>query len=106
MGLVVAIDDLPPAPLDAAHQFHAVHVPRIRDELGDGPGANLVLAFAAAGPEHRAWRLAAIQELAREWAPRRANAVAGGDGPAREAAIAFLDENPGITGQLLILENG
>ena len=101
MCIIIPIDDLPSGPLDAACEFHAVHLPRIRHNIHAVPVSNLVLVFGAAGPEHRAWRLAAIQELARELAPIRANAVAGNDEAARDEAVFYLNDSPGITGQLL-----
>jgi hypothetical protein len=65
------------------------------------PPADVVLVFKPAGHEHHAWRLAAVQGLARELAPIRVNAVAGDDEIAINDAVLFLNDAPGITGQLL-----
>jgi hypothetical protein len=71
----------------------------------DGPppraGEDLVLVFTAASYDHRGWRLAAVQDLARAVAPRRVNGVAGEDELAIEQTIAWLAKAPGVTGQLL-----
>jgi hypothetical protein len=93
---VLRVTGLPAAPLDAAAAFHTDWLPPARAASGD-----LVLIMPEAGLEHRAWRLAAVQELAREATPRRVNAVAGGDAAAIVAAVAYLADAPGITGQLL-----
>ncbi|MXP41476.1 hypothetical protein GRI75_07445 [Altererythrobacter soli] len=64
----------------------------------------MVLIFPPAPHDHRAWRLAAVQDLAREAAPRRVNAVAGDDESAVAEALAWLEQAPGITGQLLAVD--
>jgi hypothetical protein len=105
MGLIMRIDGLPSGPLDAAAAFHAIHLPRIRHGIRAAPHANLVLVFAAAAAEHRAWRLAVIQHLARELAPVRVNGVAGSDAVGLDEATRFLDDSPGVTGQLLSVQS-
>ena len=87
---------LPGSPLDAAAEFHAAIVPQVRSATGD-----VVLAFDPADHSHRVWRLAAIQELAREAAPRRLNAVVGPAGAAQAAVLEYLANAPGVTGQML-----
>ena len=99
---VLRIEGLPETPLDAAAAFFAEHVPAARVALADA--SLLVLAFPAAGHEHRGWRLAAVQELAREAAPRRVNALAGGDDAAIAHAVAYLAAAPGVSGQLLAVD--
>jgi hypothetical protein len=99
---VLHVDGLPAAPLDAAQAFFAEYLPRAREAFQDD--AEVVLVFPGAGHEHRAWRLAAVQELAREAAPKRVNAVTGDDRAAVEQAIAYLADAPGITGQLLVVD--
>jgi hypothetical protein len=96
------IPPLPSAPLDAAGAFHATHLAEARAALESSD--SLVLVFAPAGPEHRAWRLAVVQELAREATPKRVNAVAGSDEDAIGQALAFLGGAPGVTGQLLAVD--
>jgi len=99
---VVRIQGLPDSPLDAATAFFAEHLPAARQALG---GADLVvLVFALAGHQHRAWRLAAIQELAREAAPKRVNGIAGDSANAIDEAVAYLGAAPGVTGQLLAVD--
>ena len=98
---VVRLDGLPEAPLAAAAWFHAEGLERARAALAGADG--LVLVFASAGHEHRGWRLAAVQELAREAAPKRVNAVTGADEAAIADAVAFLAAAPGVTGQLLVV---
>lgn len=96
---LLRIARLPAAPLDAAAAFHAEWVARGRDGEGD-----LLLVFPLADHTHRQWRLAAIQELAREAAPRRVNAVAADGEDAIEQARKYLAAAPGITGQYLRLD--
>lgn len=90
-------------PLEAAADFHARLLPGIEATLGGGADP-LTLVFAPAGPEHRAWRAAVVQGLARRFAPSRVNAVAcDEDGPIA-AAIRWLEKAGGVTGQLLPLD--
>jgi hypothetical protein len=98
---VLRVEGLPGAPLDAAASFHQGWLPRARETLS---GADLLLVFAGADHTHRAWRLAAVQELAREAAPRRVNGVVGDDQAAIDEAAAWLAQAPGVTGQLLAVE--
>ena len=65
----------------------------------------LVLIFPPADHTHRAWRLAAVQGLARELAPRRVNALASADEAAISAGLAYLESAAGLTGQYLPLDN-
>jgi len=99
---VLAIEGLPAAPLAAAVAFHA-------DWLAQAEGVlarrDLVMVMPLAGYEHRAWRLAAVQGLARAHAPRRANIVESDDPAGIAAACAFLAASPGITGQILRLDS-
>lgn len=95
---VLPVASLPPAPLDAAAAFHADHLPRARTLLAKG--GDLAIRFPPADHPHRAWRLAVVQELAREWAPQRVNGVEGDDDPATAATLAWLADAPAITGQL------
>ena len=67
-------------------------------------GEDLVLVFPPAPYDHRGWRLAAIQDLAREAAPKRVNAVVGDNEQAIIATLEWLAQAPGITGQLLAVE--
>lgn len=96
----VRIEGLPEDPLAAAAWFHAVILP----ELG-AVDTDLLLVFPPADHRHRAWRLAAVQELARVCVPCRVNAVAGGCAAGIESAEAFLIAAPGVTGQCLTLDD-
>lgn len=93
---------LPEAPLDAAVDFYARVLPEIRGEWGGAE--EIVIGFEPAGHEHRAWRLAAIQDLAREAAPCRVNGVVGNDDDAVAETLTFLESAPGVTGQLLAVD--
>ena len=92
---------LPDAPLDAAGLFLAHDLPKVRASLSDEVCQALAIVFAPASREHRAWRRAVIQSLAREAAPRRVNGIAGAHSSAVEEALVYLASAPGITGQLL-----
>ena len=96
---VLRIEGLPDGALDAAARFHAEWLGRARDALGSDDA--LVLIFSPAAYDHRAWRLAAIQGLAREVAPKRTNGVVGDDRSATDETVNWLAGAPGITGQLL-----
>lgn len=99
---VVRVGPLPEHAIDAAAAFHAQVLP------GLGPRAreDLALVFAPASFEHRAWRLAAVEDLAREAAPQRVNGIAGDDEAAIAATVAWLEQAPGVTGQLFAVGNG
>jgi hypothetical protein len=60
----------------------------------------LVIIFPSAPYDHRGWRLAAVQDLARAVAPGRVNAIAGDDEAAIAATLVYLEGAPGVTGQL------
>ena len=99
---VLAVEGLPEGALDAAAAFHAEWLPRARAQL-DGLAAEgqLVVVFPPASYDHRGWRLAAVQDLARAAAPRRVNAVAGDAAQAIAQTVDWLAQAPGVTGQLL-----
>ena len=101
---VLDVQPLPDLPSFAAAAFHRDFLPRAA-ALFDGGAQCLTLVFAAADHTHRGWRLAAIQTLAREHAPVRVNAIAGGGAPAIAAALAYLDAANGVTGQYLPLDD-
>jgi hypothetical protein len=101
---LLRVGALPERALDAAAMFHAEVLPRIR-ELQSGQADDLVLVFEPASHEHRAWRLAAVQQLARDHAPQRANALESDDEQAIAAALSYVEQAPGLTGQLLKLDS-
>ena len=99
---VLIVLDLPEAPLDAAASFHRIHVPEARRILSDAADIeSLIVRFSPVSREHLGWRLAAIQELAREAAPRRVNAIAVDADTDIEGVLDFVASAPGVTGQLL-----
>ena len=99
---LLRIGALPDEALAAAAEFHAVVLPGILTELGRGE--TLTLVFAPADHTHRAWRLAAVQGLARQHAPVRVNALASDDERAIAAALKYLAAAEGVTGQYLLLD--
>jgi hypothetical protein len=92
---------LPESPVDAAAQFYARIAPAVRKAMAES--SDLAIVFDPADHSHSAWRLAAIQELAREAVPCRVNGVVAQlsnlEGTAQ--ALQFVHDNPGVTGQLL-----
>ena len=91
---------LPAAALEAAAEFYRDIVPQVRE----ADRGNRAILFARAEYTHAAWRLAAIQSLARELAPDRVNGVViditeTGWAGAREL-LDYLALAPGITGQI------
>ena len=95
---VVRVGPLPEGAVEAAAAFYAnAPVPG---------GDDLVLVFAPASHEHRGWRLAGVQDLARAAAPSRVNGIVGDDEQAIAATLAWLESAPGITGQLLSVQAG
>lgn len=101
--LRIAIDNLPGSALAAAGYFYSHHLVVIRQMLGRGDDA--VLLLSAADHAHNDWRKAAIAGLAREYTPARINGIAGGDCAAQDRAIEYLTKAPGVTGQYLPLNN-
>lgn len=92
---------LPENPLDAAASFHNKVLPAIRAAIATSGGT--VIAFDPAGHEHYNWRLAVTQELAREAAPARVNAIVGESGETLHSTLAFIASAPGVTGQIFTL---
>lgn len=89
--------------LEAAADFHGRLLPSIEATLLAGADP-LVLLFLPTSHDHRGWRLAAVQGLARRFAPSRVNAVESDDPAAITAALRWLDGAGGVTGQLLPLD--
>ena len=85
---VLRIEGLPRGALDAAAEFHSRHLHQARAALADCDA--LALVFAPAAYNHRGWRLAAVQDLAREATPKRVNAVAGDNAGAIGETLAWL----------------
>ena len=98
---VTSLPDRPSAAAAAA--FHGEWLDRVQAELA--AGEDLLLVFPPADHTHATWRLAAVQVLAREAAPLRINAAASDDPVAIAAALAYLAETGGVTGQYLPLDS-
>jgi hypothetical protein len=90
-------------PLAAAAAFYAEALPAIRAALEREHG-DLVIVFEPADHTHRGWRLAAVQQLARDHAPLRVNVITGDDERIIEPALRYLAQAPGVTGQYLPLD--
>ena len=101
---VLEVPPLPALPSAAAAAFHREVLARAVALLDDGAQC-LSLMFSPADHTHRGWRLAAVQALAREHAPARVNAVAGGGTNAQAAALDYLEAAAGVTGQYLALDD-
>ncbi|RKF20991.1 hypothetical protein D6851_08540 [Altericroceibacterium spongiae] len=97
---VLPVMDLPENPLDAAGLFYADYLPQARHMLA-GPADALVIHFPESQNDQRGWQLAAIQSLARASTPKRVNAMAGPEGRSAQDMARWLEQAPGITGQLL-----
>ena len=102
--VTLAVQPLPDFPSDAAAEFHREFLPHAQSVLR-GSATCLTLLFADGDHTHRAWRLAAVQALAREHAPARVNGLSGGSKPAIAAALAYLEAAEGVTGQYLPLDD-
>ncbi len=100
MQAVLRIEGLPANALDAAAEFHRTWLELARSALRGG-AKSLVLILPPAPPDHRDWRRGVARDLARELAPGRVNLVAGSDPDAVSAALEYLADAPGVTGQLL-----
>ena len=99
---ILAVEGLPEEAVAAAAAFYAGFAARAAALTGQG---DMALVFAPADHTHRAWRLAAVQGLARVAAPYRVNAVESDDAEAVAQALAYLQAAPGITGQMLRLDS-
>jgi hypothetical protein len=98
----LAAERLPNGALDAAGAFMAFHLEAARAALAQPDCTALAIILAPAGHDHADWRLALARDLAREAAPKRVNIVAGAPGTARDEALRFLADAPGVTGQYLV----
>ena len=104
--MTLRLESLPEKPLDAAAYFYANCIQGIRKDFGTLSILScLTIVFEAASHDHSSWRLAAIQELAREMAPHRVNALTSDSEKAIAAALAYLATAEGVTGQLLELDD-
>ena len=90
--------DLPEASLDAAAEFARAYVAEARHADTD-----VAVLLSPADHTHASWRKAVIEELAREAAPRRVNAVVAPDETAANEVLDYLARAHGVTGQVLEL---
>jgi hypothetical protein len=97
---LVGMTGLPAKPVAAAAFFYQRILPQV-ELIKDG---DVTILFPTVDSAHEGWMRAAVQDLAREAAPRRVNAVVGDDDAAIQSAIDWLDQAPGITGQLLAVD--
>ena len=100
---VFQLTGLPASALEAAAAFHVRHMPALNALLADAP-ASVVIVLPSASYEHEGWRRAVVRDLARAHAPVRVNMLAGDDAQAVVAALAYLEQAPGVTGQLFDLD--
>ncbi len=98
------VGPLPEGALAAAARFHAEVLPEVLARLKSSRPREMVLLFSPADHTHRGWRLAAVQQLAREHAPTRVNALESDDETAIAAGLSYLRKAEGVTGQLLPLD--
>jgi len=98
---VLRVEGLPDAALDAAEAFYEAWLPQAR---ALARSQHTAIVFPAAPYDHRGWRLAAVQDLAREAAPQRVNGIAGDDDETIAATLQWLASAPGVTGQLLAVD--
>ena len=96
---LIAARGLPANPVDAARVFASEMAPEVREKAASG----CIIIFDHADHTHAKWRLAMVQELAREATPARINAVVGNDGEGIAQVQTYLDGAPGITGQVFTL---
>lgn len=102
---VLDVGRLPDAALEAASHFHSRWLPKVTSAL-EGEIDHLVILMKFAPYDHADWRRAAARDLARGYAPKRVNIVAGGVSAGITETLAYLDCAPGVTGQYLPLGGG
>lgn len=76
----------------------AIYLPQARALIEDADTRALVIILQPADKSHSDWRLALARDLAREYAPKRANVVAAIPGEALARMLQFLSDAPGVTG--------
>nr|WP_137676113.1 hypothetical protein [Parerythrobacter lutipelagi] len=99
--MALRIERLPETALEAAEAFREHHLHSARKYLAEGK--DLAIVVPPASFDHADWRRAMAHDLARAHAPARVNIVAGDDEASIAAALAFLEQAPGVTGQYLPL---
>lgn len=89
---------LPEAPLDAAMAFMALYLPQARALIAGEDTSALAIILPPAPKAHADWRRTLARDLARDYAPKRANVIAAQPGDACEAMLQFLSDAHGLTG--------
>ncbi len=98
MQVQLEVAVLPDAPLDAASAFATLHLAEARALIAAENASALAIILPPAPPAHRDWRRALARDLARAYAPKRANVIAARPGAGREAMLQFLSDAKGVTG--------
>ncbi|MEM8724955.1 MAG: Rossmann fold domain-containing protein [Pseudomonadota bacterium] len=98
---VQTITDLPDSPLAAVAAYFAYHHTESLDLLNAGQTSDLAIVLPSAGHDHNDWRRTLARDLARTYAPKRANVIGASDGKAMQEMLAYLRNAPGVTGQYL-----
>lgn len=104
-GAVVTVSGLPDEPGAAAAAFHAQWGAQLRSDIAAAEDpVQITIIFEHASHEHKGWRLAAVQDLARMAAPGRVNALVAADAADAARAVAYLENAPAVTGQMLTID--
>lgn len=98
MHKVLTIENLPESGIEASAEFFVKHLAQVRALLKQTGTASLTIVLPAAPASHDDWRTALARDLAREYAPKRVNLV-GGAGEGVNAALTYLGDASGVTGQ-------
>ncbi len=101
MQKTVAIEKLPEVAIEASAFVATQHLETIRAQLKDADTCALVIVLPKAPHDHADWRRTLARDLARAYAPKRANVVAAADHATAESLLAYLRDAPGVTGQYL-----
>lgn len=98
MQVRLAVASLPEMPLDAAAAFAALHLPEARALIAGSEASALAIILPPAPHDHTDWRRTLARDLARAYAPKRANVIAARPGAGCEAMLQFLSDAHGLTG--------
>lgn len=101
MQAIHTISELPESALSAAEAYFADHHATIRAMLEDSETTSLVVLLPLAPTDHDDWRRTLARDLARAYAPKRANVVGASAPDAASKTLAYLRDAPGVTGQYL-----
>ncbi|GMN02716.1 Rossmann fold domain-containing protein [Erythrobacter sp. MTPC3] len=99
MQSVLAVGELPDGGIEASAVFHEKYLTQAQAALADDSVTALAITMPAAPSSHDDWRTALARDLARAHSPKRVNVVGGPQGEAMDAALAYLGDAQGVTGQ-------